>query len=151
MKKIILTLFLVSIFFIASCTTPQQPQPDAGNVNLECIKQDDKCCKGDSCSAAIVDCIQGYIQEFKNCDQDCKAVVECVPEKTSQTGETVKEFTVEADDLGLYPETLTLNKGDQVKITFKVRQDKVYYGGLDFRSDVWSDTGKVLPRSNKNS
>ena len=32
-----------------------------------------------------------------------------------------------------------------VKITFKVRNEKVYYGGLDFRSDIWGDTGKVLP------
>ena len=42
-----------------------------------------------------------------------------------------------------------MNKGDQVKITFKVRTDKVYYGGLDFRSDVWDDTGKVLPGATK--
>mgnify|MGYP001604470042 CR=1 FL=1 len=57
----------------------------------------------------------------------------------------LKEFIVEADDVGLYPDTLTVNKGDNVKITFKVRAEKVYYGGLDFRSDVWGDTGKVLP------
>ncbi|MEK6907305.1 MAG: hypothetical protein AABW45_02150 [Nanoarchaeota archaeon] len=61
----------------------------------------------------------------------------------------LKEFTVEGDDLGLYPSTLTVNKGDIVKITFKVRNEKVYYGGLDFRSDVWGDTGKILPGNEK--
>ena len=35
----------------------------------------------------------------------------------------LKEFTVEGDDLGLYPSTLTVNKGDIVKITFKVRNE----------------------------
>ena len=61
----------------------------------------------------------------------------------------VKEFTIEADDLGLYPSTLTVNKGDIVKITFKVRNEKVYYGGLDFRSNVFN-TGKILPGSTGN-
>ena len=63
--------------------------------------------------------------------------------------ETIKEFTVEGDDIGLYPSTLTANKGDKVKITFKVRTEKVYYGGLDFRSSVWGDTGKILPGNEK--
>lgn len=70
-------------------------------------------------------------------------------EPQKQTPSSSKEFIVEGDDLGLYPDTLTVNKGDQVKITFKVRTDKVYYGGLDFRSDVWDDTGKVLPGATK--
>ena len=63
--------------------------------------------------------------------------------------EIIKEFTVEGDDIGLYPSTLTANKGDKVKITFKVRTEKVYYGGLDFRSSVWGDTGKILPGNEK--
>ena len=63
--------------------------------------------------------------------------------------ETIKEFIVEGDDIGLYPGTLTVNKDDKVKITFKVRNEKVYYGGLDFRSSVWGDTGKILPGNEK--
>ena len=64
---------------------------------------------------------------------------------TTTSPPTLKEFTIEADDIGLYPDTITVNKGDNAKITFKVRTDKVYYGGLDFRSSIWGDTGKVLP------
>lgn len=57
-----------------------------------------------------------------------------------------KEFTIEADDGGFYPSgTVTVNKGDNVKITFKVRTSGTYFGGLDFRSSVWGDTGTVKP------
>ncbi len=56
-----------------------------------------------------------------------------------------KEFTIEADDDGLYPsETINVNKGDKVSIIFKVRKTGVYYGGLDFKSSVFN-TGAVLP------
>jgi len=60
------------------------------------------------------------------------------------------EFTIEADDKGFYinGEKITeinVNKGKDVKIKFDVRQVGVYYGGLDFRSKIWDDTGKVLP------
>ena len=56
---------------------------------------------------------------------------------------SIKEFTIEADDSGLYPSSIEVNKGDTVKITFEVRSQGTYFGGLDFRSDVWGDTGKV--------
>lgn len=42
--------------------------------------------------------------------------------------------TIEADDRGLYPETVTVPKGAIVNLLFKVRSTNVYYGGLDFRS-----------------
>ena len=71
-------------------------------------------------------------------------------EETAQTEEipaeplvSIKEFTIEADDSGLYPSSIEVDKGDTVKITFKVRSQGTYFGGLDFRSDVWGDTGKV--------
>ncbi len=62
---------------------------------------------------------------------------------------STKEFTIEADDAGLYPSSVEVNKGDTVKITFKVRSKGTYYGGLDFRSSVWGDTGKVPPGGTK--
>ena len=55
-----------------------------------------------------------------------------------------KEFVVEADDRGLYPDTIEVDRGDVVAITFKVRKQGTYFGGLDFRSAVFT-TGKVLP------
>lgn len=70
--------------------------------------------------------------------------------ETTQTEEippepliSIKEFTIEADDSGLYPSAIEVNKGDTVKITFEVRSQGTYFGGLDFRSGVWGNTGKV--------
>lgn len=61
----------------------------------------------------------------------------------------VEEFTIEADDVGLYPSPIEVTKGNTVKITFVVRAQGTYFGGLDFRSTVWGDTGKVSPGSSK--
>ncbi len=57
-------------------------------------------------------------------------------------------IVIEADDNGNYPTSITVNEGDNVKVTFKVREDNVYYGGLDFRSSYFN-TGKIRPGSSK--
>ena len=64
------------------------------------------------------------------------------------TGMNVKEIEIEGDDSGIYPSTITVNKNDKVKITFKVKQQGVYYGGLDFTSDYFS-TGTIKPGEQK--
>lgn len=53
---------------------------------------------------------------------------------------TVRYFTIDADDAGFYIGTagtkvssISVGKGDDVRITFNVRPAGVYYGGLDFR------------------
>ena len=48
-----------------------------------------------------------------------------------------------ADDNGLYPQTIVVPKGVPVELTFNVREQNVYYGGIDFRSGKFS-TGTVL-------
>lgn len=58
----------------------------------------------------------------------------------------VQYFTIEADDAGIYPSTLNLHRG-LVELTFKVRSQGVYYGGLEFRSDV-VNIPKILPGRN---
>lgn len=66
--------------------------------------------------------------------------------ETPDTGGQLKEFTIEADDNGFYPSgTVNVNAGDTVRITFVVLEDTTYFGGLDFRSSAWGDTGKVSP------
>jgi hypothetical protein len=61
----------------------------------------------------------------------------------------VKEYTIEADDNGFYPGSpIEVSKGDSVKITFMVRTNNVYYGGLQFKSTAFS-TGKVSPGGSK--
>ncbi len=71
-----------------------------------------------------------------------------VPE-TSGVMETkvIKQFTLEADDSGFYPtREITVLKGTNVELTFKVRNSNVYYGGLQFRS-IKFDSGTVKPGS----
>lgn len=54
-------------------------------------------------------------------------------------------FKVEADDKGFYPQNyLTVTKGTKVSLTFIVRSENVYYGGLDFRSSKFK-TETVKP------
>ena len=138
MKKIILISLLIIVVFLAGC---QQNIPQDNQNNNK-----DKCpfvempADTDECSyVPVYDAVRICIRNY-----ECQPKQNINPD-VQQTMPQFKEFTIEGDDLGLYPETITVSKGDEVKITFKVRQDKVYYGGLDFRSDVWSDTGKVLP------
>ncbi len=52
----------------------------------------------------------------------------------SPVSPAVINITVEADDNGLYPATITVQKGAMINLTFLVRSSNVYYGGLEFRS-----------------
>ncbi|MBI3335107.1 MAG: hypothetical protein HY001_01240 [Candidatus Portnoybacteria bacterium] len=55
------------------------------------------------------------------------------------------QLKAEADDKGFYPtDTLSVPKGARVKLTFFVRSEGVYYGGLDFRSEKFT-TASVKP------
>lgn len=61
---------------------------------------------------------------------------------------TTKEFTIEADDSGFYKDgqmisSIQTSNGDMVKITFQVRSQGVYYGGLDFRGCGQNSGGTV--------
>ncbi|MBI4440312.1 hypothetical protein HY638_05045 [Candidatus Woesearchaeota archaeon] len=49
-----------------------------------------------------------------------------------------KEFTILADDTEFSPEKITVSKGDKVKITFNFNDGKIYYGGLDIKSDYFT-------------
>ncbi len=58
----------------------------------------------------------------------------------------LKSFTIEADDMGFYPaNSITVNKDDNVQITFQVRPAGVYYGGLDFKAPPYFVTQRVAP------
>lgn len=61
----------------------------------------------------------------------------------------VKEFTIEADDRAFYIDnkditSISVSKGNLVKISFKVREAGTYYGGLDFRG-CGQDTPDTKP------
>lgn len=89
-------------------------------------------------------------QEFEERvkQQKEKEEVSTKPENIRTTVPKNKEFTIELDDYGVYPNSIVVNKDDNVKITFKVRNNNVYYGGLDARSDYF-DTGKIAPGESK--
>jgi len=71
-----------------------------------------------------------------------------IPKEIPVTPST-KEFTIQGDDDNLFPDSILVNKGDIVKITFVVKNSNVYFGGLDFRAGPWGDTGKLLKGSRK--
>ena len=49
----------------------------------------------------------------------------------SQAG--AEEFVVEADDYGFYPDNLSVKANDKVRINFKFKEERIYYGGLDIK------------------
>ena len=70
-----------------------------------------------------------------------------IPEPKIQT----KEFAIETDDYGFYINgdgvpSISVNSGDETKITFNVKTQNVYYGGLDFRG-CGQNAGKINPGS----
>jgi hypothetical protein len=58
--------------------------------------------------------------------------------------QSLTEAKVEADDYGFYPSNLEFAKGVKVKLYLYVKQNNVYYGGLDFRSEKFK-TESVKP------
>ena len=57
-------------------------------------------------------------------------------------------FTITADDNGADKESISVAKGTTVSLTFKVKDNTVYHGGLDFRSNSVS-TGTIAPGQSK--
>lgn len=60
----------------------------------------------------------------------------------------VESYTITADDSAATPNSITVSSGTKVNLTFKVKSENVYYGGLDFRSSV-INTGPILPGGQK--
>ncbi|MBI2445408.1 hypothetical protein HYV43_03405 [Candidatus Micrarchaeota archaeon] len=53
----------------------------------------------------------------------------------------VREFAVELDDDGFYPDAITVQKGVPVRLTLKLRERNVYFGGADVKSSVFNELG----------
>jgi len=73
----------------------------------------------------------------------CPVKVPMLQTPTIQTQSSV-EAKAEADDYGFYPSSLEFTKGAKVKLYLYVKQNNVYYGGLDFRSEKFK-TEPVKP------
>ena len=56
-----------------------------------------------------------------------------VPKAEVQQEPDVKEYTVEADDNGFYPNKIEAKINETVKINFKFKDDSIYFAGLDVK------------------
>lgn len=72
-----------------------------------------------------------------NINQDQDEVISDESEANSQPG-SIKEFSIIADEKHYDPETIIVNKGDPVKITFNFNDEDIYFGGLDIKSDYFT-------------
>lgn len=70
------------------------------------------------------------------------------PPPTPTSTPHVDNFAVTADDYTATPAVISVKKGDTVNLTLKVSTENVYYGGLDFRSDV-VNSGGITPGQSK--
>jgi len=68
--------------------------------------------------------------------------------QTAEPAATGTEFTINANDDDADLKVLNVKKGDTVKVTFKIDTERVYYGGMEFRSDV-VNTGEIKPGDSK--
>lgn len=71
------------------------------------------------------------------------------PAPTPAPTPSVQEYTIDADDFGysMNGEKITkleVSKGS-VKLTLRVSEKNVYFGGLDFKSPEFPDQQKILP------
>src|SRR3989338_54336 len=62
----------------------------------------------------------------------------------------IVEFTIVADEKSINPQIVEVKKGQKVKITFEFNDDKIYFGGLDLKSDYWN-TVEYQKGSGKNA
>lgn len=66
----------------------------------------------------------------------------------SPTPPPVENYSVTADDFSVSPGVVSVKAGSKVNLTFNVKSQNVYYGGLEFRSSVIS-TGPIAPGGSK--
>lgn len=123
--RVLIILAIVSLFLLVSCAAPKESE----EIPVEPVIQEESV-------------EEKEIVTINETPEKVEVVEPPKPEVVEKPA--VKEFVVEGDDKGLYPDKMVVKKGDQVKITFKARSQGTYHGGLDFRSPAWGDTGKVL-------
>lgn len=74
----------------------------------------------------------------KKTDSSTSKTSESAAKQSASSASTGTDFTVNANDESADVETLNVKKGDKISVTFKVDTNNVYYGGLEFKSDVVS-------------
>ena len=155
LRKILLLTSITFVIFVSGCTTQTQygteeychkftynDCPTACVVGPSCPVCEDIGCHAKNAHLPPSTTVKATTTSIAQVTTTLKTTTTIQMTTTTQ----VKVFTLEADDLGFYPDgTVTVNKGDNVEIEFVVRTSGTYYGGLDFRSSIWGDTGTVKP------
>ncbi|MBI4176663.1 MAG: DUF4382 domain-containing protein [Candidatus Aenigmarchaeota archaeon] len=129
---------------------PSTEEKNNVDTEIEAMEEEETCAKGvcpDGTEYEKYASVNGQCIEIQYIRDPCAPLPN--QNQTNQTQANVKSFTIEADDNGFYPSgPFIVNKGDSVKILFKVRSSGVYYGGLDMRSNFFN-TGTILPGNEK--
>ena len=137
---------------IPYCDTAMKKQPEP----IFCTQQYDPVCGVDNKTYSN-ECVANAAGAKIQYKGECKTpstqsprlpsrIVEPSPPPASPPPtQQIRFITLEADDLGFYPvSSVTVAKNTQVKLTFKVKTENIYYGGLDFRSAKFK-TPQILP------
>lgn len=94
--------------------------------------------------------LEQELKEFLKIEDQLKFGEEKPVEMPAAPKTPAKEtFVIEGDDSGLYPAEIKIKKGSPAEITFKVRSQGTYFGGLDFRGDPYFNTGLIAPDGQK--
>ncbi len=84
----------------------------------------------------IVEIIQETVEENhieeENVQEDVKELIKIKPVVK------IKRFAISADEKKFDPDTIEVDKGDKVIITFNFNDKNIYFGGLDIRSDYFN-------------
>ncbi|MBI4399544.1 cupredoxin domain-containing protein [Candidatus Micrarchaeota archaeon] len=153
MKKICLSIFLVFLLLIAGCT---QEQPKKQEATI-------KTCPTCPSPGEWSECLDGQQKRTNyQCDlstsYECKSFVESescatpepeknqtVPEKP-KPAEAIKEFNITAKQFEFIPSTITVNKGDKVRI--RVKSIDVTHGfsipGLNVNEQLGPNTTVIV-------
>lgn len=136
--KLVIVFAVIGLFLIVGCAAPQEAVME--EKPAEPVVQE----------APVPEVVPEQKVEEKTVVEEAPvAEAESAKQEVMEEKPAVKEFVIEGDDKGLYPNAVTVKNGDAVKLTFKVRKEGTYFGGLDFRSTVWGDTAKVKPGESK--